>query len=226
MKTWNPYDDYIDMYDGDKPIGWHPVKLSELIREDIYFMGAYSQVQNTTRLVPDKAWLIYQLTKNLPMGCIAELGVYHGGSAKFFCNIMPDRKYYGWDTFKGIPPSASELDDPNMVGEYVDDIETVREFVGYRDRVTFIKGIFPKSFDVPEYPWEPIAFAHIDTDTYEGTMAGLTEFYPLMVNGGLVVIDDYESCFKGVTPAVKRFLSDKPESEMQLLMNQAFFFKV
>lgn len=226
MKTWYPQNDFIYMYDGDKPIGRHPVKLFELMQKDNNFVKAYSYVQDVTRLVPDKAWLIYQFSKNLPLGCIAEVGVYHGGSARFFCDIMPDRIYYGWDTFKGIPPSNSELDDANIVGAYVDNIENVRKFIGYEDRVTLIPGVFPESFDVPEYCWEPIAFAHIDTDTYEGTMAGLIKLYPLVLRGGLMVIDDYESCFKGVTPAVKEFLADKPEKEMQLLMNQAFFFKV
>ena len=215
--------DYIDMMDFDRPIGRHPVRMAELIRRDEKFIDLYNTVLNVTRVNPDKAWIIYQLTKNLVPGCIIEIGIYHGGSARFLVEMLPARNYHGYDTFAGVPPVTCDKDDERVGGQFADpDLKSVRDFIKHDERVLLYKGVFPSTFIEPA---EPIALVHLDVDTYTGVMAGLNLFYERMTKDGLMVLDDYRSCFKGVTEAVDEFMSDKPENIMQFVINQAVFFK-
>jgi hypothetical protein len=43
-------------------------------------------------------------------GCIVEVGVYRGGSAKYLAQLEPDRAAFLFDTFAGIPHEPWEID--------------------------------------------------------------------------------------------------------------------
>jgi hypothetical protein len=55
-----------------------------------------------------------------------------------------------------------------------------------------------------------IALLRLDTDFYASTRQELEYLYPLVVSGGVVIIDDY-GFWQGARQAVDEFLADKPE---------------
>jgi hypothetical protein len=63
--------------------------------------------------------------------------------------------------------------------------QTLAEF----PEISFHEGWIPEVFE--ELPDARFKFAHIDVDLYEPTQASLEYFYPRLVSGGLIVVDDY-----------------------------------
>ncbi len=61
----------------------------------------------------------------------------------------------------------------------------------------------PKYFK--DNPCTKISFLHLDMDVYEPTLFALEQCWDRIVNGGIVMIDDYNAVF-GATKAVDEFL--------------------
>ncbi|MGN6532890.1 MAG: TylF/MycF/NovP-related O-methyltransferase, partial [Ginsengibacter sp.] len=57
------------------------------------------------------------------------------------------------------------------------------------NNVTLIKGIFPES--AQQYSGLNFSFVHIDTDFYLSVKACLQWFWPRLISGGIMVLDDY-----------------------------------
>ncbi len=100
-------------------------------------------------------------------------------------------------------------------------------FVPQKPRLEIIKGDIAET--VPEYveknPGLRISLLHLDCDIYEPTLIGLQHFYPLVVAGGVVILDEYgqnkfsgesaafDEYFKGNRPVVtKSHLSSNPSA--------------
>lgn len=123
-------------------------------------------------------------------GDLAEVGVFHGGTASIIHDVMSTNKnLYLYDTY---------VDDYDGVLGYFKDIENVRIIKSDFDGSQQIKGKF--------------SFIHIDTDLYEPTLRTLEVFYPLMSKGGIILVHDYThiSC-SGPQIACCNFFANKPE---------------
>ena len=68
------------------------------------------------------------------------------------------------------------------------------------------KGWFNQT--LPQYSGPPIAILRADGDWYESTIDTLTNLYPHVVKGGLIIFDDYYY-WDGCAKAVHDFLSKK-----------------
>ncbi len=176
-------------------------------------------------------------------GNMAELGVFRGGSAKLMALADKDsydgvnqRTLYMFDTFTGIPEEAvTEGVDTHKAGDFSDtEIAAVKErFAESKiENYVLVEGMFPDSTegeDADEKQLEALEFSivHIDGDVYETTKSGLEWFYPRMLTGGIIVIDDYglEST-PGVKEAVDEFLDDKPEHFQDGAKYQIFIVKL
>jgi hypothetical protein len=62
---------------------------------------------------------------------------------------------------------------------------------------------------IPEHAPESIALLRLDTDWYESTRHELTHLYPLLVPGGVLIIDDYGH-LQGARKAVDEYFRDRP----------------
>jgi hypothetical protein len=64
---------------------------------------------------------------------------------------------------------------------------------------------------VQREPGMRISLLHLDVDLYEPTMAALQAFYPKIVTGGIVVLDEY-ACHEwpGETTALDDYFDGKP----------------
>lgn len=130
-----------------------------------------------------------------PAGCIAEVGVYQGGSAKALYLVAESqgRSLFLYDTFSGMPFKGEH--DQHDVGMFADcSAAAVSEAM---PNAIVVKGVFPES--AKKMPG--VAFVHADADQYQSTLDICKTFGPLMVDGGMILFDDYrgvQSCIKAV----------------------------
>ena len=69
---------------------------------------------------------------------------------------------------------------------------------------------------MPGYLPSGIALLRLDTDWYESTKHELEHLYPLLVSGGVIIIDDYGH-WKGAKKAVDEYIKD---NNLPLLLNR------
>src|SRR5262249_50701158 len=88
-----------------------------------------------------------------------------------------DTTWYG-DKVRGTIPTFDAIAEAN-VGS-----------VGYPpDKIKFIKGDIEKTAECNQN--REIALLRLDTDTYHSTRVELEHFFPKLVSGGIIIIDDY-----------------------------------
>jgi O-methyltransferase len=167
-------------------------------------------------------------------GDFAECGVWRGGSIIAMIMALQqvggdDRDIWLYDTFEGMTeptdadtspihkpaveiwrdaeeagqPAFPEYFDPELFNEQV-----VRENVlstGYaEERLHFVRG--PVEQTIPAHAPERIALLRLDTDWYESTRHELEHLYPRLVDGGVLIIDDYGH-WEGARRAVDEYFS-------------------
>lgn len=151
-------------------------------------------------------------------GCIVECGVWRGGMAAGICEVLPGRRVYLFDSFEGLPPAKdidgeAALDWQSRKGEstYFDNCRAEQHFarqamgMSSAGSVHFRAGWF--SDTVPNFaPAEPIAVLRLDGDWYDSTMICLESLYPRVMDGGLIIVDDYYA-WDGCARAVHDYLS-------------------
>ena len=77
--------------------------------------------------------------------------------------------------------------------------------------VKFYKGWIPDRFKEVEN--KKFQFVHIDVDLYQPTFDSIEFFFPRLVEGGVIVCDDYNICqFGGCKEAIDNYLKDKKVS--------------
>ena len=143
---------------------------------------------------------------HLMPGAAAEIGVYRGGSAAELSRMMPGRPLHLFDTFAGLPKPGPDDGPGCTAGKFGASAKQVLERVP--DGIIH-QGRLHATSRVPQIPY---AFVHIDVDLYDSTLATLMLFYPLVLPGGIIVVDDYGSkCTPGATRAVDTFMRNAPE---------------
>ena len=152
-------------------------------------------------------------------GAFVECGVWRGGSVLAMILTLQelgrdDRDVYLYDTFEGMteptehdvssidPPALEEWQEARernerawsgMFSAELVNEDAVRATVlstGYpAERVHFVRG--PVEETIPGVLPPEIALLRLDTDWYESTRHELEHLYPRLVDGGVLVIDDY-----------------------------------
>jgi hypothetical protein len=160
-------------------------------------------------------------------GCMAEVGVYQGGSARLIREADPSRSLHLFDTFEGLPQLAA-TDTPVRSGRFRTGrcpypLENVRKYFGDCDNVHFHKGLFPVTGEAVKN--ERFSFVHADVDLYASTWGVLEFFYSRMVRGGIIVSHDFATA-RGVREAIEEFFKDLPEPVIELAGDQAMVVKL
>ncbi|HVU34451.1 MAG TPA: TylF/MycF/NovP-related O-methyltransferase [Opitutaceae bacterium] len=168
-------------------------------------------------------------------GDIAECGVWRGGSMMLIALALlargdTSRSLYLYDTFDGMPPPTSR--DANFAGEPArgllerepqrtgiwcyasrEDVQANLWSTGYpREKIHFIKGKVEDT--IPTSAPGQLALLRLDTDWYESTRHELTHLYPLLPEGGVLVIDDYGH-WQGARKAVDEYFERDPGAYLQ-----------
>jgi len=98
---------------------------------------------------------------------------------------------------------------PGLFGADVFDLESVRATVlgsGYpAERLHLVQGEVEQTLP-RQAPTGPIALLRLDTDWYRSTLHELHHLYPRLVDGGVLIIDDYGH-WQGARQAVDEFLA-------------------
>lgn len=136
------------------------------------------------------------LNKQGIKGDFVECGTYKGGVSAVLSRYMGEtRQLYMYDSFEGLPDTC-EKDGPeaaNWIGKCVASVEDVKEVMKListsEERYIIKKGWFEDTFR--ETLPEKVALLHCDADWYSSVSLVLDVFYPLIPEGGCVVLDDF-----------------------------------
>ena len=202
-------------------------------KEIIKFINISSQFSMTGS---HRMYILYRLISyikaNKLEGDFVECGVWRGGNIllyKFLNDFYHlNKSIFGYDTFEGMTtPGEFDIDHKeisaiqqlknNTKNENVENIhcysslESVsKNILKYNnlDNVHFIKGSVEKTlFEEKNLP-KKISVLRLDTDWYESTKIELEILYPKLVEGGVLIIDDYGH-WKGARKAVDEFFDEK-----------------
>lgn len=128
------------------------------------------------------------------------------------------RKVIGFDMFGKFPDNVKFEEDKKFVknfetdggwGIHEDRLHALLKNKGFQN-YELVQGDILET--LPKYvennPAQKIALLHIDVDVYEPTMEILERLWDKVVQGGIVMLDDYSSRY-GETVAVDEFFKDK-----------------
>ena len=180
---------------------------------------------NATRMGKLLAHLeLFKMTNHLP-GAIVECGVFKGASLARFAifrnlfSIPLSRKIVGFDIFGTFPETDFEQDKENRerfigaAGDQSISTEQMMQVMENNDcatNVELVKGDICKT--IPEYiethPEFRISLLNLDVDIYEPSVAILENLYPRIVQGGVLILDDYAE-WPGETKAVDDYFKDQ-----------------
>lgn len=158
-----------------------------------------------------------------PPGIIIEVGVWKGGSLRFLAERHPDRRFFGFDTFEGMP-DATSLDNFHKKGHFGDtSLESVQKCFSDLANVTLVKGYFPDSDVTGD---QPVAMVHCDVDLYESTLKTFRHLAPRIVPNGRMYCDDaFQHTCQGATLALCQFAAEeKRVPQFDLGSHPAFCF--
>lgn len=117
-----------------------------------------------------------------------EFGVASGSSFRWWLkeNTNPESKFWGFDTFEGLPEDWHFYKKGDM-GFNIPDIND--------DRATFIKGLFQDTFFEFLKKATPIQgvkkVLHMDADLYSSTLFILTSIAPYLADGDIILFDEF-----------------------------------
>jgi hypothetical protein len=156
----------------------------------------------------------YIASSKIP-GDFVECGVWRGGSAMVIAYSLlemheANRKIYLYDTFTGMAKPSEEdylIADKDIFAESKWKKEQKEDHVawafspltevknnilstGYpEDKLVFVRGKVEDT--IPKTMPSKIALLRLDTDWYESTKHELTHLFPILVQNGVLLIDDY-----------------------------------
>ncbi len=167
---------------------------------------------------------LYKMTLGVT-GSIVECGIFKGTSLSRFAiyrELLRDsfsKKIIGFDIFDKFPETNFSPDKKfrkkftKLAGSQSiskEQMFKVLKHKGLEKNVELIQGDINKT--VPKYikshPKLKISLLNLDTDIYEPAVTILNTFYPKIVKGGILILDDY-NVFPGETKAVNEYFKGK-----------------
>ena len=156
-------------------------------------------------------------------GEIIECGVFKGSSLMQFIKLRSiietpfSRKIIAFDTF-GEFPSANYKGDKKVLDSFIKEagnnsisegqiLQKLKD-LKLEDNIELIKGnlLDTARTYLSRNPGLKICLLHIDVDLYESTKCVLENFFPHVVKGGVVILDDY-GAFPGANKAIDEYFN-------------------
>lgn len=176
-------------------------------------------------------FLLYQAARQAcrktPELDVVECGCLHGHSTYLIARLLQENGFTGqmhvFDSFEGL--SAFTAPDEGDFYQTDEQKAAIRQhFKADREQVTallapfgfvrFYPGWIPDRFD--EVKERRLGFLSVDVDLYEPTRDSLRFFFPRLVEGGMVYLDDYGlyRTFPGARKAVDEYLAGVPHRHL------------
>ena len=206
------------------------------------FLDIYEFCKPYTMTSVERMYALYKgveyIVKNNIPGDFVECGVWKGGSSMLIAKTLQkfgvnDRKLWMYDTYEGMVEPGEEdkdvsggkahdiwakLKHEDKSGWCVSSLDEVRSnlnLTGYpANHFNFIQGMVEDTIPI-NIPSGNIALLRLDTDWYESTKHELEHMYPLLINKGVFIIDDYGH-WVGAKKALDEYLLQTKQS---LLLN-------
>ncbi|MFC1668664.1 TylF/MycF/NovP-related O-methyltransferase [Chlamydiota bacterium] len=201
------------------------------------FGEIYEKCKFYTMTSRARMYALYQavkyIVKSKVQGDFVECGVWKGGSTMLIALTLlkceeANRKIYLYDTFEGMPkPTSKDQRITDGKQSYniwkqgpwcnasLDEVKKNMLSLGYPEtNVIFIKGKVEDT--IPENIPPQISLLRLDTDFYESIYHELKHLFPLILNKGVIIIDDY-GYWAGVKEATDKYFS---ENAITMLLNR------
>lgn len=201
---------------------------------DTAFRDIFFATKNFTMTSPERMYAMYKaveyVQKNSIAGDIVECGVWRGGMMMIAAEVLKKmnqnaRALYLYDTYAGMTKPGAEdktvYDGAEAIPMWKKDwclasfeeVQNNMASTGYpKNKMVFIRGDVLKT--IPKHIPKKISILRLDTDWYESTKHELTHLFPRLVNGGVLIIDDYGH-WQGARKAVDEYFQ-KHHSKMFL----------
>ena len=155
-------------------------------------------------------------------GDIVECGVYKGASLSRFIKFREilenssSKKIIAFDAFGKFPKTnynLGKIERKNFIKEASSDKSvSLREYIkllksqNLYNNIELIKGDVHRTLKKykNKNPHLRLSLLHVDVDLYESTKIYLEELFPLVMRGGIVILDDYNK-FAGASKAIDDF---------------------
>ena len=122
----------------------------------------------------------------LPDGLCLEFGTYKGDSLNLLAKLQPQRHFYGFDSFIGLPETWT-------MGCRKGAFTTKGRLPKVRKNVSLIAGFFDKTLPdfIREHAGQQVAMIHNDSDLFSSTMTIFEELRKMIVPGTIICFDEY-----------------------------------
>lgn len=205
----------------------YPIDYKKDFIEEYKLIEPYTMT-SIDRIYALKTAIEYTINNNID-GSYVECGVWKGGSCMLIAktlidNQKIDKEIWLYDTFEGMTqPTNEDVEvETNLKGmELLENIDKTTDKLnmwayapkdlviqnmnstGFPNRnIKYIEGRVEDTLS--ESKPKSIALLRLDTDWYESTKVELEQLYPLLVDGGILIIDDYGH-FEGAKKAVDEY---------------------
>jgi O-methyltransferase len=209
------------------------------------FMEIYHQCGRYSMTGLEPMYALYKaveyIARNNIKGDFIECGVWRGGSSMLIAKTLQKfesthRSIYLFDTFEGMSaPTSDDIsalngtsaralldatagDKQSKIWCYasLDEVRNNMQSTGYHEsKIFYVKGKVEDT--MPSYSFSsPFALVRLDTDWYESTKVEMQVLYPQIVQGGILIIDDYGH-WQGAKKAVDEYMG---ENKIPMLLNR------
>ena len=123
-----------------------------------------------------------------------EFGVFEGATIEFWrkLNENPNSRFYGFDTFTGLPEDWKNLlsDRPKGTWDCQGETPKIDD-----QRIEFFKGIFQNTLDgfLKKYSSSNQLVIHNDSDLYSSTMYVLTRSHDIIKKNAIIIFDEFSN---------------------------------
>lgn len=203
-----------------------------------YYDGAYSTrdtVENT------KYYTQQVMTRGVP-GVFVECGVAAGAQLGAMLDVAGSSRWiYGFDSFEGIPIASANDSvqpgigaNPNVPYNNLNELlkssgVTVHSYQSVRnnlnrwsgnksENVVLVKGWFQNTLSHYRSVFQQlggIALLRLDGDLYESTKVSLEQLFPLLNDGGILIIDDWS--LSGCKKACQEYFTFNPVCQLPFI---------
>jgi O-methyltransferase len=163
-------------------------------------------------------------------GDFVECGVYKGGFARMIINYAglehSGKSLHLFDTFKGFAPELLRPEEVGLIDfyGYSDCLEEVKKTFAPFPFVDIVAGPVPQTLSGVEI--EKVCFLSIDMNCVEPEIAAAEFFWPKMVSGAVMVLDDYgQGRHIAQKIAIDDFAKKRGVSVLCLPTSQGLIFK-
>lgn len=201
------------------------------------YLEGDARKRRSSMRIGDRRFMVVQLARSVTdlRGSTAECGVYTGVGSAVICKTLMDTYgegdlHFGFDSFEGVAEPAqsdrSSLRTWWRKGDLATPIEVASARVEEFPFCKLVAGWIPECFAKAGAEDHRYRFVHVDVDLHDATRDSLEFFYPRLVPGGVILLDDhgFASC-PGARKAAEDFFADKAEPLIELATGQAFVTK-